>query len=134
DVDRRQKQTFEIRSADGSADLYQLLAGLAVAVRHGFSMPDALETAGKYYVDIDIHRPENAARLNALPTLPATTAASADCLESRADVFTEKDIFTPGMIQAIAARLRSFDTDEAARALKDPELMLQMVNRYFHCG
>jgi glutamine synthetase len=29
-------QTVEMRSPDGSADLYQLLAGLAVACRHGF--------------------------------------------------------------------------------------------------
>ena len=35
-VDARQKQTFEIRSADCSADIYQLIAGQAVAVRHGF--------------------------------------------------------------------------------------------------
>ena len=31
DIDAGQKQTVEIRSADGSADVYQLIAGLAVA-------------------------------------------------------------------------------------------------------
>ncbi len=35
-VDPRQKQTFEIRSADCSAEIYSLLAALAVAIRHGF--------------------------------------------------------------------------------------------------
>ena len=32
------KQTVEMRSPDASADIYQLLAGLCVACRHGFEM------------------------------------------------------------------------------------------------
>lgn len=36
-----------MRSPDGSADLYQLLAGLAVACRHGFEVENALELAEK---------------------------------------------------------------------------------------
>ena len=36
--DTTQKQTVEMRSPDGSADLYQLLAGLAVACRYGFEI------------------------------------------------------------------------------------------------
>ena len=35
DYDTTQKQTVEMRSPDGSADIYQLLASLAVACRHG---------------------------------------------------------------------------------------------------
>ena len=42
-IDPTMKQTVEIRSADGTADVYQLLAGLAVALRHGLEMPDALD-------------------------------------------------------------------------------------------
>ena len=87
DVDARQKQTFEIRSADCSADIYQLIAALAVAVRHGFEMPDALEVAAARYVDVDIHKPENAARLAALPTLPVNCRESAECLEKRHTIF-----------------------------------------------
>lgn len=133
DVDRRQKQTFEIRSADGSADIYLLLAALAVAARHGFEMPDALEVADRYYVDIDIHRPENAARLAALPTLPADTAASADCLAARKETFTAAGVFAPAMIEATETKLRSFDPREATEALHDPEKMLRLVLRHFHC-
>ena len=40
--DTTQKQTVEMRSPDGSADLYQLLAGLAVACRHGFDTTKCL--------------------------------------------------------------------------------------------
>ncbi len=44
-LDTTQKQTVKMRSPDGSADLYQLIAGLAVACRHGFEMENALELA-----------------------------------------------------------------------------------------
>lgn len=128
------KQTFEIRSADGSADLYMLLAGLAVAVRHGFEMESPLDVAAKYYVDVDIHKPENAARLAALPTLPANCHASADCLDSSAAVFEAEGVFSPAMLAGVAAKLRSYDEDRAAEALSDPLLMLEMVKEHFHCG
>ena len=45
DYDTTIKQTVEMRSPDGSADLYQLIAGLCVACRHGFEMENALEVA-----------------------------------------------------------------------------------------
>jgi len=57
----RDKQTVEIRNADGSADVYQLLAGICVAARHGFEMPDALEVARATYVDVNIHSADQAA-------------------------------------------------------------------------
>jgi glutamine synthetase len=57
--DTTQKQTVEMRSPDGSADLYQLIAGLAVACRHGFEMENALELAEKTYVNVNIHQKEN---------------------------------------------------------------------------
>jgi len=134
DVDARQKQTFEIRSADCSADIYQLIAGLAVAVRHGFEMPDALQVADRQYVDIDIHKPENAAKLASLPTLPASCPASADCLEARESVFEEYGVFPAGALKAIEKRLRSFDNERYAGALSDPGLMLEIVREFFYCG
>ena len=40
-----QKQTVELRSADGSADVYQLIAAMVVAARIGFEMEDSLKRA-----------------------------------------------------------------------------------------
>lgn len=128
------KQTFEIRSADGSADIYMLIAALAVAIRHGFEMKDPLDVAARYYVDVDIHKPENAARLAALPTLPTGCHASAKVLEERASVFEEDGVFSPGTIKGVIARLRAEDESKAAEALRDPSLMLEMVKAHFHCG
>lgn len=134
EVDASRKQTFEIRSADGSADIYQLLAGLAVAVRHGFEMPDALEVAARTYVDVNIHSEENAERLKSLDTLPVSCHESAGCLEQRADVFQEKGVFSPAMIQGVCARLRAQDDRDARAALQDADKMLRMVKTHFHCG
>jgi len=54
DQDFSGKQTVEFRCPDGSADVYLLIAGLAVAVRHGFEMKDALQYAKERYVDVNI--------------------------------------------------------------------------------
>ena len=128
------KQTFEIRSADGSADIYMLLAGLAVAVRHGFELSEPLEVAARYYVDVDIHKPENAARLASLPTLPTGCRASAKCLLEAAPVFEEYGVFSRSMIDGVVKRLESFDGSKAAEALDDSMLMLEMVREFFYCG
>lgn len=134
DIDATQKQTVEIRSADGSADIYQLIAGLAVAVRYGFEIENALEVAKKTYVDVNIHNAENADRLKTLDQLPVNCAASAAALESLRGVFEKHGVFSPGMIDDIIKRLRSYDQDEADRAKTDTELMRKLVTRYFHCG
>lgn len=133
--DTTQKQTVEMRSPDGSADLYQLLAGLAVACRHGFEMSDALEVAEKTYVNVNIHQKENADRLEALAQLPDSCAASADCLQRQRAVFEQYSVFSPAMIDGIIARLRSYD-DRTLRADLEgkQDAMLALVKKYFHCG
>lgn len=131
-VDPTQKQTVEIRSADGSADIYQLLAGLAVALRYGLESPDALEVADRTYVDVNIHAAENADRLAALDSLPVDCAASANCLEQVRDIFEQNNVFSPGMIDGIIAKLRSYDPTETKAAMSDPARMQRMVAKYFN--
>lgn len=133
-VDPGMKQTVEIRSADGSANVYQLISGLAVACRYGFEMPDALKVAEDTYVDVNIHSAENAGRLATLDQLPVDCAGSAAALEASRKIFEEKGVFTPRMINTIIARLRSFDCDEISKAKENPAEMHSMVERYFHCG
>lgn len=96
--DTTQKQTVEMRSPDGSADLYQLLAGLAVACRHGFEIENALAIAEQTYVNVNIHQKENADKLKALAQLPDSCAASADCLQKQRTVFEQYNVFSPAMI------------------------------------
>ena len=134
-TDASQKQTIEIRNADGSADIYMLLAGLAVAARHGFDMADALDVAERTYVSANIHDEANAALLERLEQLPANCVESADVLEQQRELFEASGVFTPAMIDAIVARLRAFDDASLSeRAHRDPDLMGRLVSRYFHCG
>lgn len=133
--DTTQKQTVEMRSPDGSADLYQLLAGLTVACRHGFEIENALELAEKTYVNVNIHQKENEDKLKMLAQLPDSCAASADCLERQRAIFEQYNVFSPAMIDGIIRKLRSYK-DETLRADLDgkPQEMLQVVREYFHCG
>lgn len=132
-IDATQKQTVEIRSADGSADVYQLLAGLAVALRYGFELENALEIADKTYVDVNIHAAENAGRLATLDSLPVDCAGSADDLEAVRDIFEAEGVFSKGMIDGILKQLRSFDKAECEAAKNDTVKMQRMVERFFHC-
>ena len=133
--DTTQKQTVEMRSPDGSADLYQLIAGLAVACRHGFEMENALEIAERTYVNVNIHQKENADKLAMLAQLPDSCEASADCLEKQREIFEKHNVFSPAMIDGILKKLRSYG-DRTLRSEIDgnQEEMLKLVERYFHCG
>lgn len=133
--DTSQKQTVEMRSPDGSADLYQLLAGLAVACRHGFEIDDALEIAEKTYVNVNIHKEENQDRLKTLDQLPDSCAASAARLRQQRAVFEKYNVFSPSMIDGIIRKLESYDDASLRKDLENnPEEMLKLVNTYFHCG
>ncbi len=133
--DTTQKQTVEMRSPDGSADLYQLLAGLAVACRHGFEMENALEVAERTYVNVNIHQEENKERLQTLDQLPDSCAASALCLQKQRDVYEQYNVFSPNMIDGIIKKLTSYNDFSLRDDLKDDkEGMLRLVNDYFYCG
>lgn len=133
--DTTQKQTVEIRSADGSADVYQLIAGLAVACRHGLEMEDALAVAEKTYVNVDIHKEENRSRLAALAQLPDSCMASADCLERQREIYEQRGVFSPAMIDGIIRRLRSYGDQTLRNDINaNDKEMMKIVERYFHCG
>lgn len=135
--DTTAKQTFEMRSPDCSADIYQLMAGLCVAARKGLEMPveQALKLAQDTYVDMDIHKSENAGRLKTLKKLPTCCMESAACLEKERSVYEEKDVFRPRMIDGILKALRSHNDEKLHQEAKnDTELMRRLVTQYFYCG
>ena len=133
--DTTQKQTVEMRSPDGSADIYQLIAGLAVACRYGFELENALEIAEKTYVNVNIHQKENADRLKSLDSLPDSCAASAERLAAQREIFEKHNVFSPAMIDGVIKRLKSYnDTTLRADIADDQQKMLSLVHQYFHCG
>ena len=135
DYDTSQKQTVEMRSPDGSADVYELIAGLVVACRYGFELENALDIAEKTYVNVNIHKKENEHKLKDLAQLPDSCAASADCLERQRAIFEARGVFSPAMIDGILKALRAFDDRTLREDIgNDREHMLELVHRFFHCG
>lgn len=135
DRDYSSKQTVEMRSPDASADVYQLLAGLCVACRHGFEMPNALEVADLTFADGDIHDPKNAERYAKLAQLPDSCEASADCLERQRKVYEEYDVFSPAMIDGIIVQLRAQKDRTLRQELQGNEKALfELVKKFYHCG
>ena len=123
------------RAIVGKSKANQLLAGLAVACRYGFEIPDALDIAEKTYVNVNIHQEENKARLETLDQLPDSCAASAKRLQQQRGIFEQHNVFSPSMIDGIIKKLLSYNDTTLREDLKnDPEGMLELVNRYFHCG
>ena len=133
--DTRQKQTVEMRSPDASADVYLLMAGLCVACRYGLSLKNGVEIADKTYVNVNIHKKENAKLLKTLDTLPDSCWASADCLAKQRKVYEQGGVFSPAMIDGIIAELKSFgDQTLRAEVTKSKAAMAKLVREYFYCG
>ena len=129
------KQTIEHRGADGSADIYQLLAGLVVSCRHGFEMAGALDLATKTYVDVNIFKEENKEKVQQLAQLPSSCWESADSLDKQREIFIKHGVFSPGMIDGIISKLKSYkDKDLRKKVEKDENEMLALVAKHFHCG
>ena len=127
------KQTVEIRSPDGSADIYLLLAGILVAVRHGFEMKDALAVAEKLYVSVNIFKDEHKDKVKQLKRLPASCDEAAECLSSKRAEFEKYNVFPSGTIDSIIKELKSFDDSGLSEKLygKNDEIR-KLVDTYLH--
>lgn len=133
--DFSEKQTVEFRCPDGSAHIYLLLAGLTVAVRHGWEMENALDFARETYVDINIFAEEHREKVTRLRTLPLNCWQSAEALQRQAAVYLAKGVFPAAVIDQQVLHLKSFnDRDFRVRLKDNREGMLALVQEHFHGG
>ena len=73
--------------------------------------------------------------METLDQLPDSCVASAKRLQQQREVFELHNVFSPSMIDGIINKLESYNDTTLREDLKnDPEGMLELVNRYFHCG
>ncbi|MCD4773926.1 MAG: glutamine synthetase family protein [Bacteroidales bacterium] len=129
------KQTVEFRCPDGSADIHLLLAGLAVAARHGLEMENALDYAEKTYVDVDIFDDKNKKKLKELSQLPASCFESSEMLMKQTDIYQKYGVFTKNILLWINEFLRKYNDKNLRKGIsEDKEKMMQLVQKYFHCG
>ena len=133
DVDFSHKQTIELRTPDGSANVYLLLAGMTVAARHGFEMQDAVQYAKDRYVSVNIFEHEDV--LARLAVLPDSCAASADLLERDRKIYEDKGIFAPQLIDGIIKDLRAFNDRTLRKEIgNDSQKTLELVETFINCG
>ncbi len=132
--DCKVKQTFELRSGDGSADIYHFVAGIIVASLHGLEMPNALELAQELYSDVNIFKEEHKDKRAKFKALPTSCAESADALEKARDYFEKDGIFPHGTIDRFLKHLRSYNDFELSERLygKNDEIK-KLVMQYMHC-
>lgn len=128
-------QTIEFRSPDGSANIYLLLAGLAVAARHGQEMENALQYADSLYAGVNVFEEEHSDIRDRLPQLPASCAESADCLLADRGIYETDGVFSPVLIDGVAEMLRSYeDGDLSERLYGKTEEIGKLVREYLHCS
>ncbi len=133
--DFSQSQTIEFRCPDGSANVHLLLAGLAVAARHGMDMPDALDFAEGWYVAPRAAAPKESERREPPPKLPRSCWESAEALLSDRGIYERDAVFTPVLIDGFAEQLRRCGDKDLLRESKVKEQEVRkLVDRYLHCG
>jgi len=134
-VDFSTKQTVEVRSPDGSADIYLLLASITVAARHGFEMENPLKAAKDTYVDINIFDEENKERQEKLAQLPTSCVESARRLKEQTAYYTKYDVFPESVLNLLHDMLVGFnDEGLIAKIHNDDDEVMALVNKYFYCG
>ncbi|MBN1151985.1 MAG: glutamine synthetase [Dehalococcoidia bacterium] len=127
-------QTVEIRSPDGSAQAYLLLAGLAVAARHGLEMQDALDVAAKQYVDGNIFHEDHKAVRESLPHLPASCVQSGVKLLEQRGFYESEGVFPAAVIETTASRLSAHNDDGLVqRVTGNYEEMSRLIEKYLYC-
>ncbi|MBP7496153.1 MAG: glutamine synthetase [Bacteroidales bacterium] len=133
--DYSDKQTVEYRCSDGTANVYLLLAGIAVAVRYGLQNDKALEIAANTYADTNIFSDCFKQKLASLKQLPPSCWDSAECLLKQADIYKQYNIFTEAFINGVIEDLKKFNDKNLRKEINgDKDKILELVNNYFHCG
>lgn len=130
-----QKQTAELRSGDCSADVYQLMAAMAVGARKGLESKTSLQRSEELYVDVNIHSEAGKAKLATLASLPTSCMESAKALDKARSAFEEERVFDSSMIDGIIAQLLSYNDEKLRLEMADNEEALRsLVEKYWHCG
>lgn len=97
--DRRGRQTVELRSPDGSAQTYLLLAGLTTAAEWGLTHDEALELARSTRVEGNIF--EDKEQLARLEPLPASCVACSRLLAENRALYERFGVFPASVVNYV---------------------------------
>ncbi|MFZ5949688.1 MAG: glutamine synthetase family protein [Candidatus Rifleibacteriota bacterium] len=125
-------QTVELRSADGSANVYLLLAGITTAALRGLENPESLDIAKKLYVSIDVGKHQEG--LN-LPQLPNSCFDAGEQLVRDRALYEKYGVFPARLIEGVSDALKAYDDQHLSEKLfGDGDELKKVVNKYLHCG
>lgn len=126
------RQTFELRSPDGSAFIHLLLAGITQAIYTTFTDPEKyLQIAETHYV-----RPGQAENTDIFKSLPQTCQEAAACLHAERDRYTGS--FPEEVIDWVIRYLHSHEDGQLQEALKEMSpgdqvtRRLEIMHKTFH--
>jgi len=124
------KQTIELRSPDGSANIHYLLAGMAVAARYGLQNKKSLEIAKRRKVD---KCPEK--ERTDKDQLPSSCYEAAEMLLRDRKIYEEGGVFPPELIDGTIKNLKKYnDKDLSNKYPVDSEEIRKLVDKFIHCG
>lgn len=129
-------QTIEFRTADGSANIHLLLAGLTMAVEWGLSHKDAVQLANKLYVKGNISKDK--VLWNSLESLPESCYHSAEILSKVRDLYQRENIFPDSIIEYQLNILRNendrnlFNRLSKLKGKAREALLLKIMHRDIH--
>ena len=127
------KQTVELRTPDGSADLYHLMAGLIMAAQSGLEKTDSLELSKKLYSGVNIFKEENRETAFKFEQLPVSCSDSADAIEKDRSFFEKNKVFPKGTIDRFINKLRSYkDKNLREELFGNNDEIKKLVLKYMH--
>ncbi|MEM0360666.1 MAG: glutamine synthetase family protein [Candidatus Diapherotrites archaeon] len=134
-IQPKTRQTVELRSPDGSANAHLLLAGIAVAARHGLENKECLEIAKRTYVGVNIFKEEHKKIQESLEQLPSSCFESAEKLREQSKFYFENNVFCERILEGIQAQLKSYNDKDLNKDLKlDKERAEEYIKGFLHCG
>lgn len=101
--------------------------------RHGLQLSDGLALP-KNYVDVNIFHDEHKEKVKSLAQLPVSCYDGAQELLRQADIYKEYGVFPKSLIDGLANKLMSYNDQHLREIANNQDAILDLVNRYFHCG
>lgn len=130
-------QTVELRSPDGSALIYLLLAGITMAAWWGLDHEESLETAKGLYVTGNIF--QNERLLTELSALPKSCVESSRVLLEKRKYYERENVFPASIIEYVARSLQAEKDEDLNQFLDslpaDNRLreMRKLMHKDLHC-
>jgi glutamine synthetase len=128
DIPKKDRQTVEFRSPDGSALTHLLLAGIIMAVDWGFADDESLNLADKLYVKEGETIDEDV--LDNLPVLPSSCGESARFLVSNRAFYERDGVFPKNLIDYIVKTLNEENIE--VHSLSGYVDMRKLMHKYLH--